>query len=68
MKKKKKIEVYLGLDNSYMSLNNIFSYEVEVDDTYNTELIGQTQSFCFNDLCTFPSVKGFFFFFFFLLF
>ncbi|KAG4102830.1 hypothetical protein H8356DRAFT_929991 [Neocallimastix lanati (nom. inval.)] len=51
-------EVYLGLDNSHMSLNNIFSYEVEVDDTYNTELIGQTQSFCFNDLCTFPSVKG----------
>lgn len=42
-----------------MGLDDIISFFIEIEDELNTELIGLKQSYCWNDECAFPSIKGF---------
>jgi len=33
-------------------------FKVDINDTYNAAVIGQTISYCLNDYCEVPNVKG----------
>ncbi|ORX87196.1 hypothetical protein BCR32DRAFT_240335 [Anaeromyces robustus] len=43
-------------DISDMNLNDIVFFTVEVNDTYNTEIYGQTQNYCWKDSCILPPI------------
>jgi len=44
---------------SNMKLNDFMFFNVKAKDSYNVELHGQTQSYCWDDSCIFPQSKGF---------
>ncbi|ORX47573.1 hypothetical protein BCR36DRAFT_92919 [Piromyces finnis] len=44
-------------DISIVKYEEFMFFNLWVDDSYNVELIGQTQSFCWGDSCKFPSIK-----------
>ncbi len=43
---------------SNFKFNELVFFKVEINDTSNTQVIGQTQDYCWEDRCTFPSVQG----------
>lgn len=45
-------------DISSIKFNEFMFFSINVIDTYNVELYGQTQSYCWGDSCVFPQVKG----------
>jgi len=45
-------------DITNANLDEFIFFSLEPDDTYNMELIGQTQFYCWEDFCLFPQVKG----------
>jgi predicted outer membrane repeat protein len=44
-------------DISSIDFDEFMFFGIVSNDTYNVELKGQTQSYCWGDSCTFPSVK-----------
>jgi len=44
-----------------MNFNEFVYTSVEINDTYNAEVIGSYQSFCWDDGCVFSQVKGMFY-------
>jgi len=48
-----------GSDIEFLSLlNEMIYFKVEVNDTYNTAIVGKAVSYCLNEECIFPNVKG----------
>ncbi|OUM65258.1 hypothetical protein PIROE2DRAFT_7805 [Piromyces sp. E2] len=44
-------------DISNVEFNEFMFFNLEINDTYNAVLVGQTNSYCWEDKCTFPPVK-----------
>ncbi|KAG4108227.1 hypothetical protein H8356DRAFT_1069033 [Neocallimastix lanati (nom. inval.)] len=49
--------ISFNTDFSNIEFNEFMFFGIESNDTYNVELKGQTQSYCWGDSCEFPSVK-----------
>ncbi|OUM70479.1 hypothetical protein PIROE2DRAFT_1345 [Piromyces sp. E2] len=45
-------------DISHIEFNEFMFYKLEVNDTYNVELYGQTHSYCWGEKCLFPQIKS----------
>jgi hypothetical protein len=39
------------------NLNDLIIFEIEMNNTYNTKIYGQTYSYCWDDVCSIPSVE-----------
>ncbi|KAL6605508.1 hypothetical protein U3516DRAFT_30505 [Neocallimastix sp. 'constans'] len=42
---------------NYSEITDIMYFKVDINDTYNAAVIGQTISYCLNDYCEVPNVK-----------
>lgn len=40
------------------NLNDLIIFEIEMNNTYNTKIYGQTYSYCWDDVCSIPSVES----------
>ena len=43
---------------TYDHVDDIVVFNVEVNDTYNTMIIGNSMTTCINTYCEFPKLKG----------
>jgi len=50
--------MFFQSDVSNMKYEELVYTSVEINDTFNAEVIGQYQSFCWDDSCEFPQVKS----------
>ena len=41
-----------------IQFEDLVYFNVEINDTYNAKVLGQTQDYCWDDECVFPPVKG----------
>lgn len=39
-------------------INEIMLFSIEMDDDYNTVIVGQSLSYCLNNICNIPQVKS----------
>ncbi|ORX84045.1 hypothetical protein BCR32DRAFT_242932 [Anaeromyces robustus] len=49
--------ISLASDISTAEFDKFSFFEVKINDTYNAALVGQTQSYCWGDICEYPSIK-----------
>jgi len=42
------------------TISSVMFFKVEIDDSYNAAIIGETMKYCLNDECTLPPIKGFY--------
>ncbi|OUM69447.1 hypothetical protein PIROE2DRAFT_2533 [Piromyces sp. E2] len=50
-------ECIINSDFKTLTYDQLMFFKVEINDTYNTEIIGQTTNFCWENECTFPLLK-----------
>ena len=50
--------MYFPQESSDIQFDDLILFNVEVNDTYNAVLEGQTQNYCWGEFCEFPPVKG----------
>jgi len=41
-----------------IQFEDLVYFNVEINDTYNAKVLGQTRDYCWNEVCTLPPVKG----------
>eukprot|EP00833_Pecoramyces_ruminatium_P000184 jgi/Orpsp1_1/1174216/evm.model.c7180000049310.1 len=46
-----------GSDVSAVKLNELLFFNLEINDTYNAKVLGQSNSYCWDKSCIFPSAK-----------
>ncbi len=54
--------MYFPEETNNLQYEDLVFFNVEVNDTYNANLLGQTKGYCWNEFCIFPPVKGLKFF------
>ena len=54
----KLLEMYFPEKTSNLQFKDLVLFNVEINDTYNAKVLGQTQDYCWDDECVFPPVKG----------
>ena len=42
----------------YMSVDFMMYFKIETNDTYNAAVVGQSISYCYNNTCDVPIIKG----------
>jgi len=52
------LEMYFPRKTVNIQLEDFVFFNVEIDDPSNAKVLGQTQDYCWDDRCIFPSVKG----------
>jgi len=52
------LEMYFPHKTLNLQLEDFAFFNVEIDDTSNAKVLGQTQDYCWDDRCVFPPVKG----------
>ena len=52
------LEMYFPQKTSNIQFNDLVLFNVEVNDTYNTQVLGQTKDYCWGEVCILPPVKG----------
>jgi len=57
------LEVYFPQETINFQFEDLVFFIVETNDTYNAKVLGQTQGYCWGEVCEFPPVKGFLIFF-----
>jgi len=50
-------QIFFPKKTSNLQFNELVFFKVEINDPSNAKIIGQTQDYCWDDRCTFPSVK-----------
>ncbi len=45
-------------ETSNIQYEDLVLFNIEVNDTYNAKVLGQTKDYCWNEYCIFPPVKG----------
>jgi len=50
--------MYFPQKTSNIQFEDLILFNVEVNDTYNARVLGQTKDYCWNEYCIFPPVKG----------
>jgi len=50
-------QLYFPHKTSSLDFEDLVLFNVEVNDTYNAKVIGQTKDYCWDDVCVFPPVK-----------
>ncbi|OUM61678.1 hypothetical protein PIROE2DRAFT_12273 [Piromyces sp. E2] len=54
---KKIILINTGSDMKVLDIKNLMFFKLEMNDTYNTEIKGQTEDYCFETKCELPNFK-----------
>jgi len=49
---------FVSKNSTKLDFNDFVFTAIEVNDTYNAKVLGQSQSYCWDDVCEFPKVKG----------
>jgi len=52
------LEMYFPQKNKNIQYENLVLFNVEINDTYNAKVLGQTHDYCWDEVCIFPPVKG----------
>ena len=52
------LEIFFPKKTSDLKFKELVFFKVEINDPSNAIILGQTQDYCWDDRCTFPSVKG----------
>ncbi len=62
------LEIFFPKKASNTKLEDLIFFTVETDDSFNSQVVGQTQEYCWDEVCEFPPIKGFYYilFYFFL--
>jgi len=50
-------QMYFPQKTSNIQFEDLILFNVEVNDTYNAYVFGQTKDYCWDEFCTFPPVK-----------
>jgi len=50
--------MYFPQETSNIQFEDLVLFSVEVNDTYNARVIGQTKNYCWDEVCKLPPVKG----------
>jgi len=50
-------QMYFPKETDDFQLEDLAFFNVEIDDTSNVKILGQTQDYCWDDRCIFPPVK-----------
>ena len=50
--------MYFPEETSNLTYEDLVLFNVEVNDTYNAKVIGHYKDYCWDEFCTFPTVKG----------
>ncbi|OUM56930.1 hypothetical protein PIROE2DRAFT_18248, partial [Piromyces sp. E2] len=50
-------KIIFNSDSSRIHYDEFMFFNIEINDTYNAELIGQSQSYCWSDSCLYPPLK-----------
>jgi len=50
-------QIYFPEETSNIQFEDLVLFNIEVNDTYNAKVVGQTNNYCWNEFCTFPPVK-----------
>ncbi|ORX47569.1 hypothetical protein BCR36DRAFT_92865 [Piromyces finnis] len=50
-------KIMFGSDIANVEISEFMFFKLEVNDTYNSALVGQTRSYCWDNFCEFPIVR-----------
>ena len=50
--------MYFPEETNNFEFEDLVLFNVEVNDTYNARVLGQTKDYCFDEACTLPPVMG----------
>jgi len=50
--------MYFPHKTSKLDYDDLVLFNVEINDTYNAKVLGQTKDYCWDEVCVFPPVKG----------
>jgi len=50
--------MYFPEETNNFEFEDLVLFNVEVNDTYNAKVLGQTKDYCWDEYCIFPPVKG----------
>lgn len=54
---KKKV-INTGDEMNMLSIEDLIFFKLEINDTYNAEIIGQTENYCLGTDCILPNFKS----------
>jgi len=54
--------MYFPHKTSNFQFDDLVFFNVEVNDTYNAKVLGQTKEYCWDEFCIFPPVKGLYYY------
>jgi len=52
------LEIYFPQKTNNIQFDDLVLFNVEINDTYNAQVLGQTKNYCWDESCILPSVKG----------
>jgi len=52
------LELHFPEETSDLTYEDLVLFNVEVNDTYNAKVIGQTKDYYWDEFCEFPPVAG----------
>ena len=52
------LEIYFSKETSNIKYEDLVLFNIEVNDTYNAKVIGQTKDYCWDETCILPPVNG----------
>jgi len=50
-------QMYFPQESSNLQYEDLILFSVEINDTYNAQVLGQTKEYCWNEVCKLPPVK-----------